>query len=566
MSQVTPSVRGIDAVSEEYVQRSAALDPVSATFDGVAGHDAEMTDYSPGAAQQRADLAREFLAELDAMETTTDRDRRAVRVMRERLEGTFALHEAGEHLRNVSNLSSPMSLTRLCFDLMPTDDERDWSAVAERMAKVPESLASYREALAAGLDAGLPGSQRLALVLAGQAHGWAGGDGAPGYFTALAARAGDVPPALSTRLSAAAESASSALLEMGRYLREEYAPQASTAISVGADRYAVHARYWTGDHIDLDETYAWGWAELARLLRRMEHVGELILPGAPLAEVVDHVKADPAYLLDSADALRQWLQALMDTTIEQLDGVHFDIPPQIRHVEAMIAPPGGAAAMYYTPPNEDFSRPGRTWYPTQGRTSFPLWLEKAICYHEGVPGHHLEVGGAKARPSEMTRFQRLSTTSGYSEGWALYAERLMGELGYLDDPVYELGALATSAMRAARVVIDIGLHLGLRVPDDPGFTAGWLEPGAPMTPESALEIAVNVAPFPREFMVSEIDRYIGMPAQAISYKVGERVWLQARDDAKARHGDSFDLKSFHSYALGLGSVGLAQLREELAAF
>lgn len=563
---MTHATRTIDDLSDDYVERSAALDPVAATFDGVVGHESRLTDYSPAGAQQRADLARTFLVELYAMSPSSDRDRRAVRVMRERLEVALALHETGEHLRDVSNLSSPVHGVRMCFDLMPTGDETDWSLVADRMEKVPASLSSYRQALDAGLAAGLPGSQRLALVVAGQTQGWAGADGSPGFFTALAARADGVSAALSARLATAAEAASAAVGETSRYLREEYALRASEQIGVGADRYGVHVRSWTGDDVDLEETYTWGWAELARLLGRMEQVGEQILPGRSLAEVVEQVKTDPAYVLDSADALQEWLQALMDTTVEQLDGVHFDIPPTIRRVEAMIAPPGGAAAMYYTPPTEDFSRPGRTWYPTQGRTSFPLWLEKAICYHEGVPGHHLEIGGAKARPSEMTRFQRLSFTSGYSEGWALYAERLMGELGYLDDPVYELGALATSAMRAARVVIDIGLHLGLRIPDDPGFTADWLVPGAPMTPDAALEIAVNVAPFPREFMVSEIDRYIGMPAQAISYKVGERVWLQARDDAKARHGNAFDLKDFHSHALGLGSVGLAQLRDELAAF
>ncbi len=560
------AARTIDEISDDYVERFAALHPVEATIDGVGGHDAELTDYSPEGALRRADLARVFLGELGAVQPSSDRDRRAVRVLRERLDVALALFDAGEHLRDVSNLSNPLNMVRMCFDLMPAGDDKDWSVVADRMEKVPASLGTYRQALAAGIAAGMPGSQRLALVAAGQAQDWAGTDGAPGYFTALAARADDVAPELSARLTTAAQAASAALVEISRYLREEYAPRASDVIGVGADRYALHARYWTGDEVDLDETYTWGWAELARLLGRMEQVAEQILPGRSLRDVVEHVKADPAYVLDSAEALREWLQTLMDTTVEQLDGVHFDIPPQIRRVEAVIAPPGGAAAMYYTPPSEDFTRPGRTWYPTQGRTSFPLWLEKAICYHEGVPGHHLEVGGAKARPSEMTRFQRLSFTSGYSEGWALYAERLMSELGYLDDPVFELGALATSAMRAARVVIDIGLHLGLRIPDHPGWHAPWLQPGAPMTPENALEIAVNVAPFPREFMASEIDRYIGMPAQAISYKVGERVWLSARDEAKARHGAAFDLKEFHSYALGLGSVGLAQLRDELAAF
>ena len=555
----------IDTISDDYVERLAALDPVSATMDGVGGHEHELTDYSPAGAERRAQLARRCVSDLDALHPHTDRDLRARRAMQERLRAALALHDTGEHLRDVSTLFSPLHQVRMCFDLMATSDTDDWTAVADRMDQVAWSLGTYREALLAGLEAGLPGSQRLARVVAEQAEAWGGGTQDAGYYTALA-RAEGVPPALASRLEAAAEAASAALREHAVFMREEYAPLASSEIGVGAQRYALHARYWTGEEVDLDETYTWGWAELGRILARMQEVAEQILPGHGLADVIAHVKSDPDYVVDSAEALQAWLQALMDRTVDELDGVHFDIPPQIRRVEAMIAPPGGAAAMYYTPPTEDFSRPGRTWYPTQGRSTFPLWLEKAICYHEGVPGHHLEVGGAKARPSGMTRFQRLSSTSGYSEGWALYAERLMGELGYLDDPVYELGALATSAMRAARVVIDIGMHLGLHVPDDPGFVADWLEPAAPMTPETALTIAVNVAPFPREFMASEIDRYIGMPAQAISYKVGERAWLQIRDDARARHGDDFDLKQFHSYALSLGSLGLAQLREEMSAW
>ncbi|MGA7688695.1 MAG: DUF885 family protein, partial [Jiangellales bacterium] len=184
---MTHAARTIDALSDDYVERSAALDPVAATFDGVAGHESGLTDYSPAGAQQRADLARTFLAELDAMSPSSHRDQRAVRVMRERLQVALALHDTGEHLRDVSNLSSPGHMVRMCFDLMPTGNEGDWSLVAERMQRVPGSLRSYREALAAGLAAGLPGSQRLALVVAEQTQGWAGADGDPGFFTALAA-------------------------------------------------------------------------------------------------------------------------------------------------------------------------------------------------------------------------------------------------------------------------------------------------------------------------------------------------------------------------------------------
>jgi uncharacterized protein (DUF885 family) len=160
----------------------------------------------------------------------------------------------------------------------------------------------------------------------------------------------------------------------------------------------------------------------------------------------------------------------------------------------------------------------------------------------------------------LSRYQRtLAGTSGHAEGWALYAERLMGELGFLDDPAYELGMLRAQAMRAVRVVVDLGMHLGLRIPDHERY-----HPGEVWTPELALPFVIERSKFPQAFMASEVDRYLGLPAQAISYKVGERVWLRARDDARARLGDAFDLKAFHRAALDLGPMGLAQLETELA--
>jgi uncharacterized protein (DUF885 family) len=294
----------------------------------------------------------------------------------------------------------------------------------------------------------------------------------------------------------------------------------------------------------------------------MRQVGERILPGESLGEVIALLESDPARSIEGEDNLRAWLQDLMDTTIAELDGVHFDIPDPVKRVEAMIAEPGGAAAMYYTGPSEDFSRPGRTWYPTLGKTRFPLWGEVSICYHEGVPGHHLQVAQVRFLADQLNRYQRtLGWVSGHGEGWALYAERLMGELGYLDNPDYELGMLRAQAMRAVRVVVDIGMHLELEIPAHERY-----HPGERWTPELALPFVIERSMFPEDFMRSEVDRYLGLPGQAISYKVGERVWLESRDDAKRRHGDRFDLKAWHQYGLDLGSMGLDQLKAELARF
>src|SRR5690606_16631969 len=156
----------------------------------------------------------------------------------------------------------------------------------------------------------------------------------------------------------------------------------------------------------------------------------------------------------------------------------------------------------------------------------------------------------------LTRFQRLFGTSGYVEGWALYAERLMAELGYLENPDYYLGMLRAQALRCVRVVVDIGMHLELAIPSTEGEHAGrtW-------TPELGDHYAATRSQFPPDFTRSEVTRYLGVPGQAISYKVGERAWLEARELAKQREGPAFDLKAFHAEMFRLGPMGLDQMRE-----
>jgi uncharacterized protein (DUF885 family) len=320
------------------------------------------------------------------------------------------------------------------------------------------------------------------------------------------------------------------------------------------------SRRWTGLELDLDETYAWGWDELARIRSEMTAVAEQISPGGGIDGAIEILENDPDRSIFGIDAFITWLQQLMDTAVEELAGSHFDIPDPLKRVEAHIAPPGTAAAMYYTRPTGDFSRPGRTWYPDLGRGRYPLWVEVSTAYHEGVPGHHLQLGYTCWLGDRLNAFQsHRGNVSGHTEGWALYAERLMGEFGYLDNPDYRLGMLAAQAHRAARVIVDIGLHLQLDIPDDQKY-----HPGEKWTPELAVPFMVDAGRRTEAFMASEVDRYLGWPAQAISYKVGERVWLAVREAVRKSEGSDFDLRRFHQRAFGLGLVGLGQLERELA--
>jgi len=446
---------------------------------------------------------------------------------------------------------------------MPRVTEHDWETITARVALVPQAIDGFTAALQEGMREGLVAAPRQAQACAIQADTFAGvPDDATPFFGGLVdelAAAGVGTGALRSRLDDVAARATAAYASLGRFLVEEYLPVTNAPDAVGAERYTRFARAFTGTLLDLDETYAWGWEELYRIEHAMLGVAERILPGQPLPAVIEHLEHDPTRMVEGEDALRAWLQDLIDRTFDELDGTHFEIPDAIRRCEAMISPPGGAAAMYYTGPSEDFSRPGRTWYPTLGRTEFPLWGEVSTCYHEAVPGHHLQVATTRYLRDRLDRFQRtIGWNSGYGEGWALYAERLMGELGYLDDPAFELGMLRAQAMRAMRVVVDIGMHLELAIPAGERY-----HPGEVWTPELALPFVLERSYYPVDFMKSEVDRYLGWPGQAISYKVGERVWLRARDAAHARAGAAFDLKVFHTAALELGPLGLDQLEEEL---
>jgi uncharacterized protein (DUF885 family) len=549
-----PNADGVYAISDRYVEQYAALEPCSATFLGISGHDHEMTDYSPAGVAERVQLARDTITALDQAPDGDDADRVAAAVMRDRLQRDINFFEADEDLRPLRIIGSPVQSVRQCFDLMSFETDADWAIAAERMRRVPEGLAGIEETLREGVGRGVVAARRQALACAEQAEAW-GGE-AP-YFRNLAARRPDDEP-----LADAAEAATLAYADFGAYLRDEYAPVADPHDPVGRDRYQLFAAAFNGIDLDLDETYAWGVDELHRIEEQMQRVAERILPGEPVGAVIEYLDADPHRTIEDVDEFQCWNQELIDRTIAEMNGVHFDIAAPLQRCEAMIAPPGGAAAMYYTGPSEDWSRPGRTWYPTLGATRFPLWKEVSTCYHEAVPGHHLQVGQVKYLADKLSRFQRLmGFVSGHGEGWALYAERLMGELGYLDDPAFEMGMLAAQAMRAVRVVVDIGMHLELTIPAHERY-----HPGDTWTPALALPFVIERSRFPEKFMRSEVDRYLGWPGQAISYKVGERIWLEARDDARRRKGTDFDLKAYHSYALDLGGMGLALLREELARF
>ncbi|MET9150137.1 DUF885 domain-containing protein [Streptomyces griseoflavus] len=550
-------------VADAYVDELIALDPITGTYLGVRESSSRLPDLSPAGQEALAELGRATLARLDEAErlpgADSDVERRCARLLRERLTAELAVHEAGEGLRSVGNLGTVAQAVREVFTVTPAGSEEDWAAIAERLRAVPAALEGYRESLALGLERKLYASPRPTETFVGQLTEWTDTGGGRGWFEDFAAAG---PDALRAELDEGARAATAAVTELRDWVRDVYAPAIEGAPNaVGRERYARWSRYYNGTDLDLDEAYAYGWSEYHRLLGEMREEAGKILPGAAtpwvaLAHLDEHGRH-----IEGVDEVREWLQGVMDRAIEALDGTHFDLAERVRKVESRIAPAGSAAAPYYTPPSEDFSRPGCTWLPTMGLTRFPVYDLVSTWYHEGVPGHHLQLAQWVHVAENLSRYQAsVGMVSANAEGWALYAERLMDELGFLADAEERLGYLDAQMMRATRVIVDIGMHLELEIPADSPF-----RPGERWTPELAQEFFGAHSSRPADFVESELTRYLTIPGQAIGYKLGERAWLLGREKARERHGEAFDLKAWHMAALSQGSLGLDDLVDELSA-
>ncbi|MFJ1729748.1 DUF885 domain-containing protein [Streptomyces sp. NPDC088254] len=550
-------------VADAYVDELIALDPVTGTYLGAPESSSRLPDLSPAGQEALARLSRDTLTRLAEAErrpgAERDVERRCARLLRERLTAQLAVHEAEEGLRAVGNMGMPVHNVREVFTVTPTGTDDDWAAIGRRLRAVPAALAGYRESLELGLERKLYAAPRPTAAFVAQLTEWADTDGSGrGWFEEFAAAG---PESLRAELDEAARTATAAVVELRDFMRDVYAPAVEGAPqTVGRERYARWSRYYNGTDLDLDEAYAYGWAEYHRLLAEMRREAEKVLPGAAspwaaLAHLDEHGKH-----IEGVDEVRDWLQGLMDQAIDALDGTHFELAERVRKVESRIAPAGSAAAPYYTPPSEDFSRPGRTWLPTMGLNRFPVYDLVSTWYHEGVPGHHLQLAQWVHVAENLSRYQAtVGMVSANAEGWALYAERLMDELGFLTDAEQRLGYLDAQMMRAVRVIVDIGMHLELEIPGDSPF-----HPGERWTPELAEEFFNAHSSRSEEFVESELTRYLTIPGQAIGYKLGERAWLLGREKARERHGDAFDLKSWHMAALSQGSLGLDDLVDELS--
>jgi uncharacterized protein (DUF885 family) len=550
---VTTPFEICDRLTDSY----ADLSPIAATEAGIPGRDHLWDDFSPEGEAAKDELRSRAIAELEPHRDHADQvQATAARVVSAYLESQSRLYDSGHWKRDLNHVYSPVQSARDTFDIVPKEGADAWENVTTRLSTWGDMLGGYRSSLQVGLDDGVTAARRQVLSVVDQLRSVAGVESRFAGFPSMAAVGGGNED----EVAGAVASARSASAEFADWLETVYLPRAEPSDAVGLDRYLEESERFLGMELDPDDTYDWGWSEVHRLLGEMKETAAQIDPGLSIEEVIDLLDTDPDRSAPDHRVFAEFVRGIQAQAVVQLDGTAFDVPPEMRDVTVNLAPPGGSLGAWYYAPSEDFSRPGSIWYALGERTRIPYWQEVATAYHEGFPGHHLQVGVAVLQRERLSRFHRMFVRySGSGEGWALYAERLMEELGYFEHPEYRLGLLASQLFRSTRVVVDIGAHLQKRIPDDAPLHGGEV-----WDYDRAVDYMEQIGLQPRDLAESEVLRYLGWPGQAISYKVGEREILEVRRQAMAGAGNSFDRKDFHRRLLEAGAIRLDHLRETLA--
>jgi len=316
-----------------------------------------------------------------------------------------------------------------------------------------------------------------------------------------------------------------------------------TYLPGGDEDYARAIRVYTTLPLTAQELHQTGLEHIAALEARALELGQSI--GLASLEEVRAGLRDSAGKIAATEALRQAAAAVKRAEARAGEIFPAPLPPpcQVTPMPEVVATSG--AAPHYTPPRLDGGRPGTFWFNTMRPTAGTGWDIEAVAFHEAVPGHHLQLSRIQLL-KDLPELQRLRSLAVFSEGWGLYAEQLAEEIGLYTDARSLLGAITASLMRAVRLVVDTGLH-----------AFGWSR-------EQALEYMARHVPMPREFLAAEVDRYVVMPGQALSYLTGKLEILRIREEARARLGPAFSLPAFHAAVLDHGSLPMPVLARSIA--
>jgi uncharacterized protein (DUF885 family) len=536
---------------EEYYQAALKNAPVQATALGDYRYNAQLGDVS------LAEIARQhaeddaFLARLRAIPTAGMAE--SDQLSHELLERQLTRADVNYELKNYEMpINQQSGIQTALADLplsVPLDSVRHYEDYVERLHQIPRALQQTTEVLRAGERDGLMPPRVVVDQLPGQCEGIISSDP---FLRPLEKFPASFAEADKQRLGAAITKAATeevlpAYKAFATFLRDEYAPKGRPAISVeslpdGKRRYREAVKTMTTVDITPEAVHELGLKEVARITAEMTRLAQA-QGYKDLAAFRAAVNGDPKWTPKSEDQIVADFKRYIDQMQPRLPELFGLLPKAPVTVEA-IPDFDKAAATHYVRGTPDGKRAGRVVVAVANPTHRTLVNDEAVAYHEGVPGHHLQISVAQQLRS-IPRFRLLSRgLSAYTEGWALYAEELGKEIGLYRDPVSDYGRLNSELFRAVRLVVDTGIH-------DQGWTRDQVI--AYMRDNDVNAVVAQ----------TETDRYIAWPGQALAYKMGQLKIRELRERAKARLGERFDLKAFHDEILDGGALPLDLLAERV---
>ena len=316
----------------------------------------------------------------------------------------------------------------------------------------------------------------------------------------------------------------------------------------GEDVYARAIRRHTSLDLAPLEIHNIGLEEIARLEDEYRNLGAEVLGTSNLDEIYERLRNDPALRFETGEQVVAAAQSAMDRARAAIPDWFGRLP--VADCVMLEMPTAGAAdapIAYYLPPAADGSRPGRYFINTTEPTTRTRFEAEALAFHESIPGHHLQLAIAQEL-EDIPEFRKHALVTVYVEGWGLYTERLADEMGLYSGPLERMGMLSFDSWRAGRLVVDTGIH-----------ALGWSK-------QEAIDYLVNNSPQALNNIETEVERYIGMPGQALAYMIGRREITKLRAEAEATMGGRFDIRGFHDAVLDSGPVPLGVLRDLVEAW
>jgi uncharacterized protein (DUF885 family) len=543
--RVAERVAAQNAIFEEQYETDLRNFPERATSYGDYRYNDKLADYSLAAIAERHQTDVAFLAKLAAISTTgfADQDQLShdvmVRVLQQRV-ADFDLKEYEMPVNQQNGIHTSLADLPLS---VPLDSVKHYQDYVERLRQIPRALEQTSEVLRAGMRDKLLPVRFLLEKIPVQCDGIIEADP---FLQPTKKYPADISAEEQKRLTqeitgAVNKDVIPAYRTFAAFVRTEYAPQGRTALAVtslpdGEKRYENDIYGRTTTHMPAEEIHQLGLREIDRIEGEMTTIAKK--EGfADLASFRASIAKNPKYIPSSAeqilDDFRHYI-AEMEPKLPEL----FTLLPKSQVTVEAIPAFQAAAATHYVTGTPDGKRPGRVVVATSDFAKRSLVGDEAIAYHEGIPGHHLQLS-VQQRLTGLPKFRLHGLGfNAYIEGWALYAEQLGKDAGLYQDPVSDYGRLSSELFRAVRLVVDTGIH-----------SKGW-------TREQVVEFFRKSGAVDEPTIQSETDRYIAWPAQALSYKLGQLKFRELRERARMELGAKFDIRTFHDEMINGGTLPL----------